>query len=207
MHDVAMGFVIGLVQSGIGHPFDTAKTLLQNKQTFRNLKPLQYYRGVAYPTCASLVFNVTTFPVYAKMQPYTKNAYISGAIAGATVAPIDYAFDVGKIRRQTLSQTPLHLKGISFRCLRTVIAMSAYFGVYTDTTTHTGPFIAGAVAGLANWTITYPLDVISTRQIAGNLTIREAMRGGLWVGYVPCALRAILVNSATFYAYETMKSF
>ena len=203
MHDFLVGGVIGLVQAGIGHPFDTVKTLLQNGQTFRNLRPLQYYRGVTYPTCASLVFNLTTFPVFARMQPKTKhNAYVSGAVAGAVIAPIDYAFDVGKIRRQTLSNVPMHFKGVSLSCMRTVLAMGVYFGVYFDLTTTTGPLFAGAAAGLANWTLTYPLDVVSTRQIAGALRIREAVRGGVWKGYLPCAVRAILVNSATFYVYE-----
>ena len=206
MHDFLVGGVIGFVQAGIGHPFDTVKTLIQNGQSFRNLRPLEYYRGVAYPTAASLAFNVTTFPVFSYMQAKTNNnAYISGAIAGVAIAPIDYAFDVGKIRRQTLTKVPLHFRGVTLTCIRTVMAMSVYFGVYVDLTQTTGPLIAGAAAGLANWTITYPLDIVSTRQIAGNLLIREAIHGGLWRGYLPCAMRAILVNSATFYVYEKLK--
>lgn len=206
MHDFLIGGVIGLVQSGIGHPFDTVKTLLQNGQSFRKLKPTEFYRGVSYPTAASLAFNVATFPIFAQMQPKTNNnAYLSGAIAGGAIAPIDYAFDVGKIRRQTLTTVPMHLKGATLSCARTVIAMSVYFGVYFDLTQTLGPLVAGAAAGLANWTITYPLDIVSTRQIAGNLLIREALHGGLWRGYLPCAMRAILVNGATFYVYEKLK--
>jgi len=206
MHDFLVGGVIGLVQAGIGHPFDTAKTLLQNGQSFRKLRPIEYYRGVAYPTAASLAFNVVTFPMFDYLQAKTNNnAYISGAIAGIAIAPIDYAFDIGKIRRQTLTRVPLHLNGATLRCLRTIIAQSVYFGVYFDLTQALGPLVAGAAAGLANWTITYPLDIVSTRQIAGNLLIREALHGGLWRGYLPCAMRAILVNSATFYVYEKLK--
>ena len=206
MHDFFNGGVIGLVQAGIGHPFDTVKTLLQNGQSFRKLKPMEFYRGVAYPTAASLVFNATTFPMFEHLQTKTNNnAYLSGAIAGIAIAPIDYAFDIGKIRRQTLTRVPLHLNGATLRCLRTIIAQSVYFGVYFDLTQALGPLVAGAAAGLANWTITYPLDIVSTRQIAGNLLIREALHGGLWRGYLPCAMRAILVNSATFYVYEKLK--
>jgi len=40
--------------------------------------------------------NVTTFPVF-------------------SIAPIDYAFDVGKIRRQTLTEVPLHFKGVTLK--------------------------------------------------------------------------------------------
>jgi len=72
---------------------------------------------VAYPTAASLAFNATTFPIFAQMQLKTNNnAYLSGAIAGAVIAPIDYAFDVGKIRRQTLTIVPMHLKGSRTFC-------------------------------------------------------------------------------------------
>ena len=206
MHDFFIGGVIGLVQAGIGHPFDTVKTLLQNGQSFRNLRPIEYYRGVAYPTAASLAFNVTTFSMFDHLQAKTNNnAYLSGAIAGIAIAPIDYAFDIGKIRRQTLTRVPLHLNGATLRCLRTIIAQSVYFGVYFDLTQTLGPLVAGAAAGLANWTVTYPLDIVSTRQIAGNLPIREAIHGGLWRGYLPCAIRAIIVNSATFYVYEKLK--
>ena len=85
--------------------------------------------------------------------------------------------------------------------------MAAYFGVYFDAAPICGPLMAGAMAGLANWTLTYPMDVVSTRQIAGNLRVRDALRGGFWVGYWPCAARAVLVNSATFYTYETLKNY
>ena len=206
MHDVGVGLIIGLVQAGIGHPFDTAKTLLQNGQSFRTLRPLQYYRGVAYPTAASLAFNVTTFPIFERMRT-DYNAYQAGAIAGVAIAPIDYAFDVGKIRRQTLTTAPLHFRGFTLTCTRTVVAMAAYFGVYFDAAPICGPLMAGAMAGLANWTLTYPMDVVSTRQIAGNLRVRDALRGGFWVGYWPCAARAVLVNSATFYTYETLMNY
>lgn len=206
MNDVSMGLVLGLTQAGLGHPLDTIKTLLQNGQSFRGLRPLSYYRGVAYPTAASLAFNVVTFPIFERMRRKKYSHYFSGAVAGAAIAPIDYAFDVGKIRRQTLTRTPLHLKGITLSCSRTVLAMAVYFGVYFDLTSTTGPLIAGAAAGLANWTITYPLDIVSTRQIAQNLRIRDAVHGGLWKGYVPCAVRAVIVNSATFYMYEKLKT-
>lgn len=205
MNDVYVGLVIGLVQSGLGHPFDTVKTLLQNGQGLKNLRPLSYYRGVAYPTTASLFFNATTFPLYGYYYEKTNNAYLSGMISGIAIAPLDYAFSVGKIRRQTLTPVPLHFKGISLNCLRTVVAMATYFGVYNDLTGNYGPLVAGAAAGVANWTVTYPLDVVSTRQIAGKLLISEAIGGGLWKGYLPCAIRAILVNSATFYVYEKLK--
>lgn len=205
MPDLTVGLTIGLLQSGIGHPFDTAKTLLQNGQRLRGLAPHEFYRGVTYPTCASLAFNAIVFPVFDEMFRKTQNSFAAGAVAGLAVGPVDFAFDVGKIRRQTLATIPLHARGFFAGYARNVAATSLYFGVYSHTTEHTGPLLAGALAGLANWTATYPLDVISTRQVAQGLRFRDACYGNLWSGYYPCALRAVLVNSATFYCYEWFK--
>ena len=65
------------------------------------------------------------------------------------------------------------------------------------------PLISGGIAGLCNWTATYPLDVIRNREIAQNINFREAMKmGGLWKGYSFCALRAVKVNAIGFFVYE-----
>ena len=199
---MAVGLTIGLLQATIGHPFDTVKTLLQNGQTFRNLRPTQFYRGVAYPTVSSIAYNMVVFPVFDQTSKQNISPYLAGAAAGMAVAPVDFAFDIGKIRRQTLARGPLHMRGFTISSLRNVMATSVYFGIYFDTKESMGPLLAGSLAGLANWTLTYPLDVCATRQIAQGLRIRDGFRGNLWKGYVPCAMRAILVNSATFYCYE-----
>ena len=67
------------------------------------------------------------------------------------------------------------------------------------------PMLAGAGAGITNWTISYPVDVIRGRQIAQNITLREAFNmGNLWRGYSLCATRALLVNAGIFYTYDTV---
>ena len=67
--------------------------------------------------------------------------------------------------------------------------------------------ISGGIAGLLNWTFTYPIDVIRTRQMANNISIKKAInQGNLWKGYSACAMRAIIVNSASFYVYEKSKN-
>ena len=87
--------------------------------------------------------------------------------------------------------------------LRETVAMSTYFSTYYECKKHMAPLYAGGLAGLFNWTITYPIDVIRNRQFATNCTIREAVhKGAFWRGYSFCALRAILVNSAIFSTYE-----
>ena len=206
MHDVSVGLVIGMLQSLVGLPLDTVKILLQNGQPFRSLRPLQLYRGVSYPTVASLVFNAVTFPVFSHLRRLRYNPYASGALAGVSIAPINFAFNIGKIRRQTLTSVPLHAKGMGCSFARSVLSMAVYFGVYSDLAPVCGALTAGGIAGLANWTLTYPLDVVATRQIAGRLSVRLALSSGpLMRGYLPCAVRAVVVNSATFYVYELLQ--
>ena len=84
-----------------------------------------------------------------------------------------------------------------------------YFGgyFYCKHELKLSPLISGGIAGLLNWTFTYPIDVIRTRQMANNISIKKAInQGNLWKGYSACAMRAIIVNSASFYVYEKSKN-
>ena len=202
--DVAIGTSIGLVQVFAGHPLDTIKTLLQNGQQYKNLGIKQLYRGCGYPAFASVAYNATAFPVYRScLEEY--GPYKAGFIAGVAVLPIDYGFGVGKIRRQCVRPQPIHFKGVSMYSLRTVFASVVYFGIYEDYKKQVGPLCAGGLAGLLSWTFTYPFDILATRQIAECINIRQAFnRGTLWKGYLPCAVRAIFVNSLSFKLYDIL---
>ena len=116
---------------------------------------------------------------------------------------------MGKIRQQTKQpislQTLIKSRGRLSTTARETIAMSTYFSMYKyakdDLKFH--PMFSGSLAGLANWTLTYPFDIVKSRQIAQGLTIREAIKmGNLWHGYPVCALRAIIVNGVIFYTYR-----
>ena len=86
--------------------------------------------------------------------------------------------------------------------------MAIYFGVYNHAKDKGyNTLEAGGLAGLANWTATYPIDVVKTRQIAQQVTVRQAIAGGgLWKGYPVCATRAVVVNAAVFWVYESVKA-
>ena len=87
--------------------------------------------------------------------------------------------------------------------------MSIYFGTYFNLKEKNfNPLIAGGLAGLANWTVTYPLDVIRSRQIAQNIPMKQAIKQKqLWKGFSICATRAVIVNAANFWVYETVKKY
>ena len=213
MSDFFAGACVGTSQALIGHPFDTVKVLIQNKRRWFGLPLKNYYRGWRFPLASGTIFNCTVFPIYERTLPYTHSSILSGSIAGMIVAPAVFFFEIGKIRRQTKQPLSLrtYLPSMGFRSTltRETLAMSTYFGVYDYCRREGYPaLVSGGLAGLANWTSTYPIDVVKCRQIAQNITVREALRQkNLWKGYPVCALRAIVVNAVNFWVYETVKKY
>ena len=213
MNDFYAGCLVGIGQTLIGHPFDTLKVLYQNKSKINKLNIKTFYRGWKYPLVSGCIFNSTVFPVYERTYKKTKNSFMSGAISGIIVSPFGYVFDIGKIKKQVSS--PLHIrdfyktKGLKMTFSREILAMSIYFGSYFKSKDMGfSPFYAGGLAGLANWTLTYPLDVLRTRQMARNITIQEALKERqLWRGYSVCAVRAVIVNAVSFKTYEVVKKY
>ena len=213
MNDIFASIGVGINQVAFGHPFDTCLTLIQNKRKWWNLPVRNYYKGCTYPLASSIIFNCTVFPIYNRTIEYTKSGFLSGLIGGVCVAPLVFVSDVGKIKRQTNQSLKFKdfykSKGKFSILTRECIAMPVYIGTYDylkNKNIH--PLIAGGAAGLTNWSITYPIDVVKSRQICSNISIKEAIRmGNLWKGYSICATRAIIVNATNFYVYESLMRF
>ena len=93
---------------------------------------------------------------------------------------------------------------------REMIDLSLYFGTYhwmRDDLQYNS-LIAGGTAGLTNWTASYPLDVIRSRQIAQRITIKEAIKmGNFWKGYPIAASRSVIVNAISFTVFERLKNY
>tara|TARA_B110000914_G_C15440334_1_gene435810 strand:+ start:188 stop:841 length:654 start_codon:yes stop_codon:yes gene_type:complete len=213
MSDIIAGICAGIGQIIVGHPLDTIKVLIQNNTSWKTLKPTQFYRGCTYPFISSILFNSIAFTTYERTKNKTESSVISGALAGFLCSPILFLFDVGKIRNQTNQRMRwkhlINTPGLTSTFCREVLATSIYFGTYEYfNKKYTNAFVSGGLSGLATWTFTYPVDVIRSRQIAQNLSIRESLKmGNLWCGYIPCAIRAILVNGVCFSSYETVYNF
>jgi solute carrier family 25 (mitochondrial carnitine/acylcarnitine transporter), member 20/29 len=212
MIDFIVGGIIGTTQTLLGHPLDTIKVRIQNKQNWKNMKLRNYYRGSLYPLSGSLIYNTLVFPTYDRTFKYTNSSTISGLLSGIVVSPLVYLFDIGKIRRQSGSSLKISdfykTRGMYSNILRESLANSAYFGgyFYCKKELEFSTLLSGGIAGLLNWTLTYPIDVIRTRQMTYNISIKEAInQKHLWRGFTPCAIRAIIVNSASFYVYEFCK--
>ena len=211
MHDIFASACLGIVQTLIGHPFDTAKVLAQNNKKWMGLPFSHYYRGWRYPLLTGTTYNSITFPIYERSLHITQNGTLSGCLAGIIAAPAVFCFEVCTIYRQTGQTLQIHniirSKGFTFTFLRETGAMSVFFGTYSYLKhKNLNTAISGGLAGLANWTLTYPIDVIKSRQIAQQLTIKQAfMFGNLWRGYPICAVRAVLINSINFSIYEFVR--
>ena len=206
--------MVGINQSLIGIPFDTTKVWMQNNQQVLGRPLRQYYRGFRPEFINAIITNSITFPIHSYSLTYTNNSFVSGILSGICVSPIVYVFRFNKIFEQVNKpfniQTFINYKGRGYvpTMLRESIGYSMYFGSYTYLKEQNVPtFIAGGIAGICNWGISFPFDTIMTRQIAQNIDILKATQwGSLYKGYSICLLRSMCVNSFNFLVYEYVKS-
>ena len=213
MNDFIAGSISGLSQTLVGHPFDTLKVLRQNNISYslRDFPVKEYFRGVSYPMGFSILINSCCFGFYNIIYNHIPNHFISGSIAGGLITPFVHFQGIGKIQRQIGNQLTLYsfmtTHGVLSSFYREFFAFGTYFGTYYYLRDkNVNILLCGGIAGLANWTLTYPIDVLRNRVYAQNITMREAaMQGNIWKGYGLCASRAILVNAVGFYVYELFK--
>ena len=210
MNDFISGGISGFCQTIVGHPLDTYKTLSQNnKFKFDKILNINPYAGIKYPLRSSVMNCSITFGINSYLyKNYNFDSCINGFISGAIISPIVFYFDSYKIRDQMNIKYKIDIwsrKGKFMSFLRESFAFSVYFKCYEilHDDFKCNSFLSGGISGLANWTVTYPIDTIKTRQATHNINIIKALEiGNLWKGYIPCAFRAIIVNSCGFYVYQ-----
>ena len=208
MSDLLAGLCGGIAQVIIGHPLDTIKTCTQNNINWKHFTFKDYYRGSKFQLPHAMIKNGTIFPAYFFAKKYTDSDFVAGAFAGLSTSPSQYIFDTIKIKKQTYQpfklSTLVHNKGKIAVLNREIFAMSIYFKTYSyfkEKEYH--PIIGGGTSGFTSWLITYPLDVIRSRQISQNIKMSEAIKmGTLYKGILPCLYRSVLVNSAIWYVVE-----
>ena len=211
MNEIITGFLMGSSNIIIGHPFDTIKVLIQNKRKWYGFPIKNYYNGWKYPLLFSSIFYCTSFPLVEKTNLYTTNYWLSGFISGSLLFPIEFIYNIGKIKQQTLQNLSFSsfykTRGIYSTFLKESLSTSIYFGTYYEMKNKNfNPLISGGMAGLMSCSFTYPLDVIRTRQITQNIFIIDALKeGNMWDGYKICAFRAILLNGVNFWVYESVR--
>ena len=215
MKEFISSFMVGINQGLIGIPFDTIKVWMQNNHRIFGRPLTHYYRGIVPDMTNAIITNSIVFPIHSYSLPYTHNSFLSGGIAGMCVSPIVYTFRTIKIFQQV--RIPFNIRrflnyrgrGFPMTVMREGIGYSMYFGSYSYLKEQGVPtFVAGALAGLCNWGISFPFDTIMSRQVAQNISISDAIKSGpLYRGYGVCLIRSICVNSFNFLVYENVKSF
>lgn len=205
--ETAAGACVGMSETLVGYPFMTAKVLIQNKQPFWGLRWRRYYQGVKYPLVSSVGFNTLVFPLHDALHDRGYSHVLSGGLAGLAVSPQTWFIDTFTIRRQTDQRVGLGMfrgaRGFGMTIARETLALSAYFGTYHRLRESCNSFVSGGAAGLANWTLTFPVDTLRTRQIAQRCGVAEALaQGRLWKGFGVAAARSVVVNATSFTVYE-----
>ena len=206
--EIAAGFCVGWSEALVGYPFWTCKTLLQNNQSLRGTTLRRLYRGVQFPLVSSVAFNTVVFPLKDYLHDTHDVPYaLCGAVAGVVVAPQTCFFDTFTIRRQTNQTLHRHMfrgaRGLGMTALRESTALSAYFSTYHAMRDDYSAFLSGAAAGVVNWSLTFPVDTVRTRQIAQKCDVPTALRQGkLWRGLRFALARAAVVNAVSFSVYE-----
>ena len=204
-------FCAGVVQTLVGHPFDTAKVLIQNNQSWRGRPVRHFYRGAATPLASSILFNSIVFPTYHWMNQRC-NRWVSGAFAGLVVTPAVFLVENVKIilqmNQKVTAKRIITTNALPVTTCREISAMAIYFGTYDTMREHgISTLVAGGLSGVANWGITYPLDVIRSRQVAQSITFQAALsQRYLYRGLSVTLLRAGIVNACIFYTFEAMNT-
>lgn len=228
------GAISGTVQTIIGHPFDTIKTIYQSGNHIQSkffYNPSNLYRGSLYPFILGITTNSIIFGSHQNIHTYLNskysnitivnnitNSFIAGGISGFYIGIFMTPFENFKI----LAQTQLSIKdniskygfiktiyrGTSVTTARETLAMSSYFATYDIMKYYNyNPLISGFIAGIVNWTLTYPIDTVKTRiQSYKSNTITHAWNtGNIWKGIPIVLIRAGIVNASIFYTYENVR--
>lgn len=204
------GFVSGIGQSIIAHPFDTYKTWLQvshiEKPSIRGL-----YRGFAYPAFSNSLISGFAFKFYeyGKETNVPHNKILGGFYAGVITGLLSSVVEYKKIKEQLSINTKFNKECIITMLMREIPACIFYYPMYDYLKNKNySTLISGGIAGVSCWLSSYWADVLNTHVMSGSslkstilkLTLKDYFRGILVV--IP---RAFFINATGYYFYELSK--
>lgn len=206
------GVISGTISTLIGFPFDTIKGWKQsNYSSGGNIR--SYYRGISFPLLQNGISNSLLFYQYEYLKKNYKNQpFILYSSLSTLNTFITCPIDKFKIMNQQKIYYPftpknflLSYKDIGVVGMRKVPGTILYFSIYEKMKKYNQPiFLAGGIAGIFSWSLTYPIDTIKTRiQNESSKTILEGYKkGNLWNGLSFCLFRGFFINGFHFYIYE-----
>lgn len=203
MADALAGWVAGVSQVLVGHPFDTVKVRIQTGQfatvtscvclTWKSEGVVGFYRGVPSPLLGIAACNSVLFSSYHLARQHL-DVSMAGCISGLAMGVVNCPVELLKVKLQTgdlhfwdcskslwrLGGLRSFFKGISITLLRDAPSFAAYFVVYENgkSSNSLGTVLSGASAGVAAWLACYPQDVIKSviQSASSPMTISQAAR-------------------------------
>ena len=228
-----IGNIFGMSQIIIGYPLDTIKTNLQNNKPlsiFIN-NPKLLYAGIKYPLIQNTIGSGILFGNYEFFCNSLDHEIMAGVCTGITSALFLTPFDYKKINAQYYGNNfkiphtnnfkdkiKLYYGALHYTTAREVLSIPTYFSTFHYlneyfkaqyvNTWYTNSFIAGGIAGVNSWIISYPFDILKTRkQLFADKNFFELLKiGSLYNGLAITLLRGFIVNGSSFYLYEIINN-
>lgn len=213
-YNIFAGLISGTTQSIVGHPLDTMKVWRQHNIPKSRIS---LFSGLKYPLITgSLLTSIQFTAAAVAIDELNKQNLgtgkgtnvVGGALAGVISGILTSPIDKYKIGKQTQTNTSRY--GLTSCLLREIPACAIYFGSYPEIKERTdSTFVSGALAGVASWLFTYPMDVIKTQIQSGESTNIRSALNRIKIGKIAisnglgfCLARAFLINGVGFVVYE-----
>lgn len=208
------GFLAGIGQSLVGHPFDTYKTWIQTKHN-EKISLSGLYRGFTYPAFTNGIITGISFHAYTyyknKDEKYgmIKGGIMAGLLTTILCAYPEYKKIFCQINRANIPKFPKQ-SFVTLSC-REILAGVAYYPVYDLLrNNNNGIITSGGLAGCSCWIVSYWCDVLNTKVMNGN-SLSCALKTTKFIDYFKgleiVLPRAFLVNATGYYFYELSKEF
>lgn len=150
-----------------------------------------FWKGAGSGMVYYAAFNAIEFAVYKQALDYTRNAFVSGAIASSAAMLLTYPMDIIRTRMSlslhnnllTVIQSMLRheggvmafYRGLSMTMVQVVPGMTITFGVHHQLRDGMGDWWAASLAAILSKTLVMPLDVLRKRHQIRLNTLKLVM--------------------------------
>lgn len=189
------GVFSGIIQTIVGHPFDTYKVHKQHNKPFSNKI---MFRGMSLPLLTNSIVSGTQFYSFQNYPMFL------GLISSLMITPIEYY----KIQKQIHGHYPYKFpNGFRVTYMRETFALHLYFNSYNYLEPNLGSFMAGGFAGSLSWLFSYPFDTIKTR-VQSDLPLKQAiLHKNFFKGLQITLVRGFIVNGCGFFGANLISNY
>lgn len=197
------GALNGAIQTIVGHPFDTLKTLTQkNGKLFLTTDPKILFRGWQYPIITKATLSSIRFTGTKYYGDMFNNYWIGGSITGVLTSPIVSILDFYKTQKQNNIKIDFFkmnpLRGVHVTATREFFGMGSFFGLYHYfKDNNISSFNSGGLAGTLCWLGIYPFDTIKTRVQTEKISVANAIKKGNFYKGIMYQLTKIYIATGT----------